>query len=347
MMLKDMVSDGYYPSLVVDPAWYEGKHPQESLPEIEDPVSLWRPAPERDLSGATLRFRPGDGLFTGFAIRCLTIDAVDNIFDAEDASEYGATEDELANNPETTAGGFRLDIFWKPDGTRVFTARQGAEVAQQDVTIPWDIQNPWPNRVATPNFSNLRTVWWSPDGTRLSVCTRVPSFAFNIKVFDQSATPWDLTVLGAETNKTLGPGVSGGPADHIWSADGLTCWVHYQSNAPIEILEYATAIAFDPTGLGPATVQRFDIFPDAGTGVRTITFSTDGTVMYAMNLQVLVSWDLSVAFDITTMANYTTGPSILAGSLGIPRGLNYRADNGDIFVEGDQNQRRVAWFRTP
>lgn len=54
MLLKDMVSDGYYPSLVVDPAWYEGKHPQESLPEIEDPVALWRPAPERDLVGSTV-----------------------------------------------------------------------------------------------------------------------------------------------------------------------------------------------------------------------------------------------------------------------------------------------------
>jgi len=76
-MLKDMVSDGYYPSLVVDPAWYEGKHPQESLPEIEDPVSLWRPAPERDLSGATFRMRPGDTLFMGFAVRCIGTEAVD------------------------------------------------------------------------------------------------------------------------------------------------------------------------------------------------------------------------------------------------------------------------------
>ena len=347
MLLKDMVSDGYYPSLVVDPAWYEGKHPQESLPEIEDPVSLWRPAPERDLSGATVRFRPGDGLFNGFAIRCLTIDAVDNVPLFEDASAYGSTEDELASNPEPGGGNFRFDVFWKPDGLRAFTCRGlSFEIAQNDVSPAWDVQSSWTNRVLTPNFANIRSIWWSPDGTRLSVCTRVPSFAFNIKVFDQSATPWDLTVLGAETNKTLGPGVSGGPADHIWSADGLTCWVHYQSNPPtIDILEYATLIPFDPTGLGPATVARFNVHPDAGTGLRTITFSTDGSFMYGMVLQVLVSWELSTAFDITTMANFTTGPSITAGNLGIPRGISQRPDNTDIFIEGDQNQRRVAWFR--
>jgi hypothetical protein len=75
MLLKDMVSDGYYPSLVVDPAWYEGKHPQESLPEIEDPVALWRPAPERDQVNST--FRPDRGLlFFGFALGSPTLDAV-------------------------------------------------------------------------------------------------------------------------------------------------------------------------------------------------------------------------------------------------------------------------------
>jgi hypothetical protein len=264
---------------------------------------------------------------------------------AQNATAYGTTEDELANNPEPGGGNFRFDTFWKPDGTRAFTCRGlSFEIAQNDVSPPWDVQTPWTNRVLTPNFANIRSIWWSPDGTRLSVCTRVASFSFNIKVFNQSATPWDLTVLGAETNKTLNSGFSGGPADHIWSADGLTCWVQYLGAAR-EILEYAASIAFDPTTLGPATVARFDMTPDSGTTVNTIAFSTDGTFMYAMSNQVLVSWDLSTPFDITTMANFQTGPSILAGSLGIPRGITVRPDNTDIFIEGDQNLRRVAWFR--
>lgn len=74
MLLKDMVSDGYYPSLVVDPAWYEGKHPQESLPEIEDPVSLWRPAPERDQVNSTFRM-PSALLFFGFGQSSPSLDA--------------------------------------------------------------------------------------------------------------------------------------------------------------------------------------------------------------------------------------------------------------------------------
>ena len=344
MLLKHMVSDGYYPSLVVDPAWYEGKHPQESLPEIEDPVSLWRPAPERDQSGAT--FRPDRALlFTGFAVRCIGTEAVDNVFDAEDATEYGATEDELANNPENGGGNFRFDAFWKPDGTRCYTARGlSFEIAQNDVSPAWDIQNIWTNRVTTPNVTNIRSIWWSPDGTKLSASVRVPSTAFRIISWDQSATPWDLTVLGAAVSKTIGV-ASGGPNDHIWSADGLTMWQFYQG-VIFQIIEYPASVAFDPTTLGVAAAS-FDMTPDTGTGVKTIAFSADGTVLYAMNSQFLVSWDLGTAFDVTTASNFQTGPTVLAGDLGIPRGLFYRPDNGDIFVEGDQNQRRVAWFRTP
>jgi len=46
MLLKDMVFDGRYPNMRVDPAWYEAKHPQETLPRVEDPVALYRPSPE-------------------------------------------------------------------------------------------------------------------------------------------------------------------------------------------------------------------------------------------------------------------------------------------------------------
>ena len=46
MLLKDMVFDGYFPNLRVDPDWFEDRHPQERLVKVDDPVALFRPAPE-------------------------------------------------------------------------------------------------------------------------------------------------------------------------------------------------------------------------------------------------------------------------------------------------------------
>jgi hypothetical protein len=46
MLRKDMVEDGYYPGLMVHPDWADGRHPQERLPKLADPVTLYKPAPD-------------------------------------------------------------------------------------------------------------------------------------------------------------------------------------------------------------------------------------------------------------------------------------------------------------
>jgi hypothetical protein len=68
MLLRNMVADGYYPNLIVDPEWYEPKHPQESLPKVRDPTALFRPAPERDKVNAEIRFRSDQTVFSGYAL---------------------------------------------------------------------------------------------------------------------------------------------------------------------------------------------------------------------------------------------------------------------------------------
>ena len=74
MLLRNMVADGYYPNLIVDPEWYEPKHPQESLPKVRDPTSLFRPAPDQDRSDATVRLDDNQ-LVTGFTLGNVTVDA--------------------------------------------------------------------------------------------------------------------------------------------------------------------------------------------------------------------------------------------------------------------------------
>jgi hypothetical protein len=73
MLLRNMVADGYYPNLIVDPEWYDPKHPQESLPKVRDPVSLFRPAPDQDRVSATIRF-DGRQVASGYALGNVTLD---------------------------------------------------------------------------------------------------------------------------------------------------------------------------------------------------------------------------------------------------------------------------------
>lgn len=45
-LLRELVFDGQYPNMRVCTSCFEPKHPQENLKRIDDPVALWRPAPE-------------------------------------------------------------------------------------------------------------------------------------------------------------------------------------------------------------------------------------------------------------------------------------------------------------
>lgn len=54
MLLNELVRDGHDENLLVAPEWYEPKHPKESLPAVEDPVTLYRPAPRTEAWNVTL-----------------------------------------------------------------------------------------------------------------------------------------------------------------------------------------------------------------------------------------------------------------------------------------------------
>lgn len=45
-LLSQLVFDGRFPNMRVLPEWWEGRHPQEFLPKLDDPIALYRPSPE-------------------------------------------------------------------------------------------------------------------------------------------------------------------------------------------------------------------------------------------------------------------------------------------------------------
>ncbi len=349
MMLKDMVSDGYYPSLVVDPSWYVGKHPQESLPEIEDPVSLWRPAPERDLSGATLRFRPGDTLFTGFAVRCIGTEAVDNVFDPEDADQYALKSDDGTPEPFSTSGGSRRDVRFRPDGLRAWThwtvAVGGFDTHQYDVSPAWSTTGWTPNGNILRNLSLNRSMTWHDNGTKLTFLSRWFSSFRRIDTFDHSSAPYDIS-------GGLGPGFAAFTAlNHAgeymarFSLDGFNLFV---SESAATMKRYNLATAHDIS-----TITGFDQtwnYSAAGAGsTNTWDFSADHTKLYfgASSGTILASFDLTAPDDISAPFNFVTGVSTnLPTNMSVARGLNFRPDTGDLILLCDQNTQRIRCWET-
>jgi hypothetical protein len=350
MLLKDMVSDGYYPSLVVDPNWYEGKHPQESLPEIEDPVALWRPAPERDLSGGTLFFRPGDTLFNGFAVRCLAgIDIVSTEFAfAEDADQYALKSDDVTPEPFSTPGGSRRDVRFRPDGLRAWThwtvAVGGFDTHQYDLPAPWQLTGWTPNGNILRSTSLNRSMTWHDNGTKLTFLSRWFSSFRRIDTFDHSSAPYDIS-------GGLGPSFASltaitGPGEYMvrFSLDGFKMFTDISATT---IQRYNLTVAHDISS-STGVDQSFN-YGAAGAGsTNSWDFSGDHTKLYfATGGNLLGSFDLTAADDISAPFNFSTGVNIfLPTNLGVPRGLTIRPDTGDWILLGDQNNQRIRCWET-
>lgn len=348
-MLKDMVSDGYYPSLVVDPAWYEGKHPQESLPEIEDPVSLWRPAPERDLSGATLRFRPGDGLFMGFAVRCIGTEAVSTGFAfAEDADQYALKSDDVTPEPFSIAGGSRRDVRFRPDGLRAWThwtvSAGGFDTHQYDLPAAWQLTGWTPSGNILRATGLNRSMTWHDNGNKLTFLRRWFSSFRRIDTYDMSATPYDIS-------SGLGPVFASltaitGPGEYMvrFSLDGFKMFTDISATT---IQRYDLAVAHDISS-STGVDQSFN-YGVAGAGsTNSWDFSGDHSKLYfATGGNLLGSFDLTAPDDISALFNFTTGANIfLPTNLGVPRGLTIRPDTGDWILLGDQNNQRIRCWET-
>lgn len=349
MLLQDMVSDGYYPSLVVDPAWYEGKHPQESLPEIEDPVALWRPAPERDLSGGTLLFRPGDGLFTGFAVRCLAgIDTVDGVFDAEDADQYALKSDDVTPEFFSSPGGSRRDVRFRPDGLRAWThwtiSVSGNDTHQYDLPAPWQLTG-WVNNGNILRSQALnRSMTWHDNGTKLTFLSRWFSSFRRVDTYDHSTAPYDISGGLGPIFASFTALVGSGQYMARYSLDGFNLFIDTSGTV---IRRYNLTTAHDISTI-TGFDQLFD-FGAAGAGsTNTWDFSADHTKLYfSTSGNDLGSMDLTAPDDISAPFNFVTGVDVfIPSNLGVPRGLNFRPDTGDIILLGDQNNQRIRCWET-
>ncbi len=261
------------------------------------------------------------------------------------ADEY--IEDEISAGANPGVGsGTRIDVTWSQDGLRVWDLGiDGSPTAarrQYSVSPAWGIDfGDWTlNFTSAAGSNNNRSHWWSPDGTIYSLCVRVPSTSLAISTFDQSATPFDFTVLGAATGKNWSPPGGTTPGDHVWSDDGLRLWVSSGLGARLD--EFAATVPYDMTTVASTPVKSFTPFSE-----NTFGFSNDGTKLYFVSSQLLRSYEMGIPFDIETLSNLVTGPLITAFRVSIPRGLTFRNDNTDIVVAGDQGSRRLAFLRVP
>jgi hypothetical protein len=188
MLLKFMLNDGYYPNLIVCPPCWEPRHPQESLPNVEDPVTLYRPAPE-NLPAPTSPVLTGTLVDNDGRIIVTTIDGVTSWQSSVDGTVFaslGITAIGRKIRWFSSIGRWLVaagaQILWSTDGEtfHVATASGLANVVDIDYSPSLDVA------VA---IDSTGTILFSLDrGSSWSVAAGFTSQTF-------SALRWDATIV--------------------------------------------------------------------------------------------------------------------------------------------------------
>jgi hypothetical protein len=340
MLLRNMVADGYYPNLIVDPEWYEPKHPQESLPKVRDPVSLFRPAPDQDKSSAIIRFDCDKRRFTGFTLGNVALNII-GPGAAKDASFYLLKSDDPTPENFSTPGGDRFDVVWRPDGTRAWThwsvSFGGDDTHQYDVSPAWSTTGWTPSGGILRSTGSNRSMTWHDNGDKLTFCSVFFSSFRRLDTFDMSATPYDIS-------GGLGPlfasftGLISSEYLARFSLDESSIFV---SRISTELRRYNMSTPGDIS-----TITGFDqLYLGAAVGFsNTWGFSADHTKIYFQTSlgTLLASIDLTAPDDISAPFNFSTGVSTdIPTNLQVARGLTIRPDTGDLILLADQNNQRI------
>jgi len=183
--------------------------------------------------------------------------------------------------------GHPRDLFFKPDGTRLFVVGSGLDDIQSvDLPTAWDLSS-------IPSTATVTTV-------NLAGSANVGGRGFEGTLYGMHVAndPNDTSTYGKKFF------IVGDNQD--------------------EVQEYTCTTAWDLSTMSTDATDVFDLRPDHGNSVYSITFNDDGTIMYigrSGNPNTFSHYDLSTAWDLST-ATYNSSKSVTLAVIDASYGNN-------------------------
>ncbi len=214
------------------------------------------------------------------------------------------------------------DLFFKPDGSRMWTVHTNDLIYQYDLGTNWDVSTAdyATNSVNIDGITdNITGLFFSPDGFILYTVDTTNEMVYQIYL----KTPWDIEYFypGMEMDPE-GTNVQG-----LWfKPDGTRMYSTDMDDD--NIYQYDLSTAWDITS---AVYNSVTISTAAG-GHQNIVFSTDGSKMYSIDKgDYIYQYDLSTNWDLST-ADYATNSVKLSTESSEPNGLFFKPDGSRMYI---------------
>jgi len=212
--------------------------------------------------------------------------------------------------------GRKSGIFFKPDGTRLYTSSDTSELAQYDLTTPWSIATITANYLNTSQTGSQQGITLKNDGTKLYLVNITSNLiqAFNL------TTAWDVSVkTTAETTSipANGRGIE-------FNLDGTVLFVATSSS----VISYSLST---PWNVSTKTlIYTKDLSADSTT-LQDLRISPDGRNFYLPRapLGLIFQYKASTPWDISTLTLFTTSAPVAVGAI---LGFWFRNDGKKLYT---------------
>jgi WD40 repeat protein len=230
------------------------------------------------------------------------------------------------------AGNDVRGVFFKPDGTKIYTCEFGDYIRQATLSTAWDISThgtaDYSMLTDQNNNGNPAGIFIGNDGTELYVTEL--SLGDHVVQYTMS-TAWDLSTASytrkfdVETQETRVRGVS-------FSEDGTLMFINGGST---DINKYTLSTAWDiSTATHSQTSSSYNSLTTAALGMF---IKPDGTRFYLVDSanDKLYQWNMTTAYDITGDIGVTTDDDFSTASQETTPWCMYISPDGNhLYVGG-------------
>lgn len=228
-------------------------------------------------------------------------------------------------------------LFFKSDGTKLYTNSQGANtVYQYSLSTAWDITTASYDSVSFSTSSQNTASWglhFKPDGTKMYTYGSGADKIFRYGL----STAWDLSTASYESQQFSFSSQDTGPVG-VWfkTDDGTKMYMIGFNNRTV--YQYSLSTGWDVSSASYSSTS----FSASSQVVAPacVVFNDDGTRMFisCYNTEKIYQYNLSTAWDVSS-ASYSSYSIDMTSVDTNVRSVFFKDDGSKLYVNGDTNDK--------
>jgi len=178
-------------------------------------------------------------------------------------------------------------------------------------------------------ISDPKGLFFKSDGTEMYILDAATSYIYS---YDLS-TAWDVTTASANNNVDWSGRITVGDGHGLFFRDNGASF--YVCMGAVTVHQFNMSTSWD---ISTSTHHTNPTTSSTTTDLSGLAFKSDGTKLYLSDedQRIIYRWDISTAWDLTTMATYhDSGQDVdIVKQSSRPVGLNVKSDGTEIFFVG-------------